>query len=153
MGFQMRWLYVVTATLVVAISTPAQAHWANTEWGSSEAAVRALYANAEAKSGSGEVWLEVYNQEFAGFTWDRIAFTFKGGQLAKVLLVAEHVTFDALRDRLAGQLGQPLSMMDRPGTLGQQATFRDPAKGNLLVVRGTRGVWMSVEYSPLSGAF
>lgn len=135
MGPKMKMIAVLGLAAGSLWASTAHAHWQNTRWGMTEAEVRALWPTALEREESGQYLLRIDGPAQAGgLSYKTIRFVFDTkGKLREVRLDASE-QFDSLRERMASQLGAPVSDEDKPfmmeGVRTKSALFRDTAKGN-----------------------
>ena len=151
------------AALAWALSAAtAEAHWQNTRWGMSEAAVRVLWPAAHEVEEGGAYLLRIDEPlSVGGVRYENARFIFdtKGGLREVRLEVAE--SYETMRERLASQLGSPLSEEDKSMMLEEirhkTSLFRDGAKANavkLWSITGGRSPHKSfLTYKPVETGF
>jgi hypothetical protein len=143
-------------------ATTADAHWQNTRWGMNEAEVRAVWPTAREREEGGQYLLKMDGPvSVGGLTYETVRFVFDTrGKLREVRLdVAQ--AFEPLRERMASQLGAPVSDEDRsvfmPEIRNKAALFRDTAKGNAVklwsITSGVGSEKSFLTYKPLETGF
>lgn len=126
----MRALMAVAAFAAVAATAgPVLADWAPTRWGMSPAEVGASLGGKAQALPSGSLKVEA-PYTVAGFTFDRVIFSFDNGHLTRVLLEGDLSLFERVNAALAAVYGQPVSA--EGDAHHRERVYVDREKGNTL---------------------